>query len=179
MNEAFGGDMDFLDSAFSFDWQLTLVNFLRLAIAFVLAIPVGWERHESERNLGLRTFPIVAIGACGYMLIIRNLPGSNAETDARLLQGLIGGIGFIGGGAILKEGTNVRGLATAASVWGTGAIGAAVAFDRTEVAVVLSLIMFLTLRLLTPVVETNDNDDGSKNKSEKSKDTNSSKTSNK
>ncbi|MDQ3749120.1 MAG: MgtC/SapB family protein [Acidobacteriota bacterium] len=152
--------MDFLIEAFSFDWKQTLVDFLRVAIAFGLAIPIGWERHKSERNLGLRTFPIVAIGACGFMLIAKNVPGANAETQARLLQGLIGGIGFIGGGAILKEGTNVRGLATAASIWATGAIGAAVAFEREEIAVVLSLIMFVTLRLLTPVVENGDDDDG-------------------
>lgn len=167
--------MDFLYESFSIDWKLMLVNFLRLALAFVLAIPVGWERHESRRNMGLRTFPIVAVGACAYMLIIKNIPGSNPETDARLLQGLIGGIGFIGGGAILKEGANVRGLATAASVWGTGAIGAAVAFERGEVALMLSLIMFLTLRLLTPVVETDD-DDG-KNESGKAKEKTSAKSS--
>lgn len=63
------------------------------------------------------------------------------------------GIGFIGGGAILKHGTSVRGTATAASVWNTGAIGAAVAFRRYEIAVVLSLINFLTLRLLTELKE--------------------------
>lgn len=145
--------MNFLIEAFSFDWQQTLIDFLRVALAFALAIPIGWERHESERSLGLRTFPIVAMAACGFMLIGKTLPGASAETQARLLQGLIGGIGFIGGGAILKEGTNVRGLATAASLWGTGAIGAAVAFEREEIAVVLSLIMFAALRLLTPIVE--------------------------
>jgi putative Mg2+ transporter-C (MgtC) family protein len=59
------------------------------------------------------------------------------------------GIGFIGGGAILKHGASVRGTATAASVWNTGAIGAAVAFHRYEIAVVLAVINFLTLRLLT------------------------------
>ncbi len=91
------------------------------------------------------------------MLIAKNVPGANAETQARLLQGLIGGIGFIGGGAILKEGTNVRGLATAASIWCTGAIGAAVAFEREEIAIVLSLIMFVSLRILTPIVENDDN----------------------
>lgn len=145
--------MDFLFDAFSFNWQQTLIDFLRVALAFVLAIPIGWERHRSERNLGLRTFPIVAMAACGFMLIAKNAPGANAETQARLIQGLLGGIGFIGGGAILKEGTNVRGLATATSIWCTGAIGAAVAFEREEIAVILSLITFLTLRLLTPIVE--------------------------
>ena len=145
--------MDFLLDAFSFDWKQTLIDFLRIGFAFLLAVPIGWERHASERNMGLRTFPIVAMAACGFMLIAKNVPGSDAETQARLIQGLIGGIGFIGGGAILKEGANVRGLATASSIWGTGAIGAAVAFEREEIAVVLSVIMFLTLRMLTPIAE--------------------------
>ncbi len=152
--------MDFLFEAFSFDLRQTAVDLLRIGLAFLLAIPIGWERHESQRSLGLRTFPIVAMGACGFMLIAKNLPGADAESQARLIQGLIGGIGFIGGGAILKHGTNVRGLATAASIWCTGAIGAAVAFEREEIAVILSVVMFITLRLLTPVVE--HGDDGEK-----------------
>ncbi len=149
--------MDFLYNAFSFDWKLAVIDLLRVGIAFALAVPIGWERHDSKRNLGLRTFPIVAMAACGFMLIIKNMPGANAETHARLIAGLISGIGFIGGGAILKEGMNVRGLATAASIWCTGAIGAAVAFQRIEIGVILSLITFLTLRLLTPIAE-NGND---------------------
>jgi putative Mg2+ transporter-C (MgtC) family protein len=158
--------MDFLIDAFSFDWKQTMIDFLRIGLAFVLAIPIGWERHESERNMGLRTFPIVAMAACGFMLIAKNVPGADAETQARLIQGLIGGIGFIGGGAILKEGTNVRGLATASSLWGTGAIGAAVAFEREEIAVVLSVIMFLTLRVLSPIAHP-DNDRDKKSNAEK------------
>jgi putative Mg2+ transporter-C (MgtC) family protein len=145
--------MDFLYEAFSFEWKQTLVDFLRIAVAFTLALPIGWERHKSKRNIGLRTFPIVAVGACGFMLIAKDLPGSNAETQARLVQGLIGGIGFIGGGAILKEGTNVRGLATASSIWCTGALGAAVAFGREEIAVVLRVIMFVELWTLSQIVE--------------------------
>lgn len=145
--------MEFFGEVFSFDLRSALLDFLRVTTAFLLAVPIGWERHESKRNLGLRTFPIVAMAACGFMLILRAVPGASAETHARLVQGLISGIGFIGGGAILKEGANVRGLATAASIWCTGAIGAAVAFGRVEIAVVLSLTTFLTLRLLTPVVE--------------------------
>ncbi len=159
--------MDFLIEAFSFDWIQTLIDFLRVGIAFALAVPIGWERHKSERNMGLRTFPIVAMAACGFMLIAKNVPGANAETQARLVQGLIGGIGFIGGGAILKEGTNVRGMATAASIWATGAIGAAVAFEREEIAVVLSLIMFVTLRMLTPIVENDDNNKGENDSKER------------
>ena len=152
--------MDFVLEALSLDIRQTLVDLLRIGVAFILAVPIGWERHESQRSLGLRTFPIVAMGACGFMLLAKNLPGADAESQARLIQGLIGGIGFIGGGAILKHGTNVRGLATAASIWSTGAIGAAVAFEREEIAVILSAVMFATLRLLTPVVEDDDAGDG-------------------
>ena len=155
--------MDFLIEAFTFDWKQTVVDFLRVALAFAFAVPIGWERHKSERNLGLRTFPIVAMAACSFMLIAKNVPGANAETQARLLQGLIGGIGFIGGGAILKEGANVRGLATAASIWATGAIGAAIAFEREEIALVLSAIMFFTLRTLTPIVEDENNSEKTEN----------------
>ena len=148
--------MDFLIDAFSFDLKQTLIDFLRIGLAFLFAVPIGWERHESERHMGLRTFPIVAMAACGFMLIAKNFPAATAETQARLIQGLMGGIGFIGGGAILKEGASVRGLATAASIWGTGAIGAAVAFEREEIALVLSVIMFVTLRMLSSVAEDSD-----------------------
>jgi putative Mg2+ transporter-C (MgtC) family protein len=104
------------------------------------------------------------------MLIAKNMPGASAETNARLIQGLLGGIGFIGGRAILKEGGSVRGLATATSIWCTGAIGAAVAFEREEIALVLSLITFATLRLLTPIVQNSgdDSDDDSNDKTEES-----------
>lgn len=114
------------------------------------------------------------MAACGFMLIAKNVAGANAETQARLIQGLIGGIGFIGGGATLKEGTNVRGLATAASIWATGAIGAAIAFEREEIAIVLSLIMLVSLRMLTLIVENDDSDNG-KNDAEESGETESEK----
>ena len=58
------------------------------------------------------------------------------------MQGLITGIGFVGGGAILKEGATVKGTATAASIWNAGVIGAAVAVGRYEVAVILALLKF-------------------------------------
>ena len=128
-------------------------NLLRMLIAFALAFPLAWERVKSERNLGLRTFPIVAVASCGYMLIALQVPGANAESMTRALQGLLGGMGFIGGGAILKNNGNVRGLATAASLWSTGAIGAAVAFRREEIAVVLAVANFALLRWLKPLKE--------------------------
>ena len=84
------------------------------------------------------------------MLIAWRMPGANAETMMRALQGLLGGMGFIGGGAILKTGGSVKGLAAAASLWSTGAIGAAVAFGRIEIAVLLAVGNFALLRWLKP-----------------------------
>lgn len=66
--------------------------------------------------MGLRTFPLVAVASCGYVLVALSVSGESDEAQARIIQGLMSGIGFIGGGAILKEGANVRGTATAASI---------------------------------------------------------------
>lgn len=71
----------------------------------------------------------------------------SGDAEARVLFGIISGIGFIGGGAILKDGGIVSGTATAASIWTTGAIGIAVAFRRYEIAILLSLMNFVTLSI--------------------------------
>jgi putative Mg2+ transporter-C (MgtC) family protein len=148
--------MEVLNS-FTWNWNEVTADFLRITISFILTLPVAWQRYtDPGRNTGFRTFPIVAVASCGYLLIAKHAPGANADTQARIIQGLLSGMGFIGGGAILKEGGSVRGLAIAATIWNTGAIGAAVAYEREEIAVVLSLINFVLLRLLTPIVMDND-----------------------
>jgi putative Mg2+ transporter-C (MgtC) family protein len=75
---------------------------------------------------------------------------------SKVIEGVITGIGFIGGGAILKQGTTVQGTATAASLWATGAIGVSVALGSYDVAVTIAVFTFLTLRLLTLVKEEED-----------------------
>ena len=127
------------------DWNQVLTHLYQLGIAFVLALPVAWNCEQMARGAGLRTFPLVSIAACGYMLVgMQVYTGSDAE--ARVMYGLITGMGFIGGGAILKNGGNVSGTATAASLWNTGAIGISVAYSRYEIALVLSIINFLILQ---------------------------------
>ena len=107
--------------------QDILWNAERIGIAFILALSIGWESEQETHTAGVRTFPIVAMASCGYILLLGNHAAS--ADQSRLLQGLITGIGFIGGGAILKDGATVTGTATAASVWNAGVIGAAVAMD--------------------------------------------------
>lgn len=125
-----------------------LADLLRVGLAFALALPIGWERGKGRNSVGFRTLPIVAMAACGFTLVIRFDDPQAAEAQARILQGVITGIGFIGGGAILKEGQTVRGLVTAASIWNAGAIGAAVGLGRVHMAVILSAVNFLALLIL-------------------------------
>jgi len=125
-----------------------LADLLRVGLAFALALPIGWERGKGRNSVGFRTLPIVAMAACGFTLVIRFDDPRAAEAQARILQGVITGIGFIGGGAILKEGQTVRGLVTAASIWNAGAIGAAAGLGRVHVAVILSAVNFLALLIL-------------------------------
>jgi putative Mg2+ transporter-C (MgtC) family protein len=145
------------------DLSLALRNLASIAVAFVLALPIGWEREQAERSAGLRTFPLVAMASCGYILLASRVLGDHPEGVARVLEGLMTGIGFIGGGAILKSDLSVRGTATAASVWNTGAIGAAVAFDRYEIAIVLAAVNFAALRWLAALKQ-----EGATDKPEKS-----------
>ena len=129
------------------DWNTVLFNLTHLGVAMLLALPVAFEREQKGRTAGLRTFPLVAVAACGYTLVGISVL-STTDAEARLLQGIITGIGFIGGGAILKSGESVTGTATAASIWNMGLIGIAVAFDRFEIAALLSVINLVTLRLV-------------------------------
>ncbi len=121
-----------------------------LLIAFALAIPCAWDREKESRSAGLRTLPLVAIGACGFLLVGESFLEDKA-TNARLMQGLIGGLGFLGGGAIIKGNNGVVGMASAVTIWITGAIGMAVAYHRFEIAIALSLLNFLTLQLGTKI----------------------------
>lgn len=116
-------------------------------IAYALALPIGWDQEREVRSAGLRTFPLVAIASCGLVLVAIALFGPRGAAHARVLEGLITGIGFIGGGAIIKSQVRVRGTATAASLWMTAVVGIAVGFRLYDIAVVLSVLNLLTLRL--------------------------------
>ncbi len=106
--------LDFLNH-----WPVLWKNFAQIGITYLLTALIGWEREQEAHTAGLRIFPLVGIASCGYLLIL-GAPPSSAD-QSRVLQGLVTGIGFVGGGAILREGATVRGTATAASIWNAGA----------------------------------------------------------
>jgi putative Mg2+ transporter-C (MgtC) family protein len=130
-------------------WQEAWQDFQQIGLTYVLTAFIGWDREKEAHSAGVRTFPIVGMASCGYLLVLGSQPDVTAQS--RVLQGLITGIGFVGGGAILKEGATVRGTATAASIWNAGVIGASVAMGRVEIAIMLAALNLFTLRALLPV----------------------------
>lgn len=134
---------------FPAQWHEVLDHLVQLAIAYVLTAAIGWEREQQAHSTGIRTFPIVGMASCGYLLILG--PQQDMAAQSRVLQGLITGIGFVGGGAILKEGATVRGTATAASIWNAGVIGASVAMNHYGIAFILAALNLFTLRALLPL----------------------------
>jgi putative Mg2+ transporter-C (MgtC) family protein len=133
------------------DWHGAWHDISRLGVAYLLVLPVGWYREKEAHSVGVRTFPLVAMASCGYVMLSMPAYHNSIEAQSRVIQGLVAGIGFIGGGAILKAEGNVHGVATAASIWNTGVVGAAVAEDRFFMALMLAAMNLFALRVLLPL----------------------------
>ena len=144
------------------DLELLAVQLGKLLLAFGLAFPMAWDREQSESSLGVRSFPLVAVGCCAFALVGKVGLDGHPDAMSRVMQGIIAGVGFLGGGAIVKQGATVRGAATAAAVWVTAALGVAVAAGAYGIAIALGFIGFATLRWLRPLkqaaVESSDED---------------------
>jgi putative Mg2+ transporter-C (MgtC) family protein len=125
---------------------------LRLAIAAALGGLLGWERERSGKAAGMRTHMLVAMGAALFVLIPQQMNMSD-ENLARIIQGIITGVGFLGAGTILKSAneTTVKGLTTAAGLWLTAAIGIAAGLGR-EGSAVLSTILALIILHFVPQI---------------------------
>lgn len=117
---------------------------LRLGLAFLLVLPLGWERERRSRSAGLRTYPLLSVCVCGFLLLAQRAAGGPTE-QADVFYGVLSGIGFVGSGAIMKSAEGASGMSTAVSLWVTGAIGAGVAYGSTLVSAALSLMSVLAL----------------------------------
>jgi putative Mg2+ transporter-C (MgtC) family protein len=124
-------------------------HLVHLLVAFALALPIGWNRARAERSAGLRTFPLVAMASCGFVQTATSVLGAGAISQGNVLQGVITGVGFIGAGAIIRQGDITTGSATAASVWTVGVIGAAVGYGYYDIGIILAAANFAVLALRT------------------------------
>ena len=135
-------------SGFDIDMELMQFHFFFFVIAFILSLPIALNRGMKDNGAGLRTFPLVTIASCAFMLVGMDI--YDATGEARIMYAIITGMGFIGGGAIFKNEQGSKGTATAASLWNTGAIGISVAYGRYEIAIILSVVGFLILQFSEP-----------------------------
>lgn len=127
---------------------------LRLALACMLGGIVGWQREVVHKPAGFRTHVLVCIGSTVTMLtsvfiynhVLRNIPQLPSLPDpARLSAQVISGIGFLGAGTIIKEGVNVKGLTTAASLWAVACIGLAIGIGYYSVALIATAFVVIVL----------------------------------
>jgi putative Mg2+ transporter-C (MgtC) family protein len=116
---------------------------VRLLVAAALGGLLGYQRESVGKSAGMRTYMLVTVGAA-FFVIVPQLEGMQLDALSRVLQGLIAGIGFLGGGAILKL-TNekeVLGLTTAAGIWLAAAIGIAAGLGRVGTALLGTLLAY-------------------------------------
>ncbi|NYT57484.1 MgtC/SapB family protein [Alcaligenaceae bacterium] len=119
---------------------------LRLLVAVALGAVIGYERELRGKAAGLRTHMMVSLG-CAMFVLVPVTSGMEAPEVSRVMQGIISGIGFLGAGAILKQGNmqEVKGLTTAASIWVAAAVGVAAGYGREATAVASTIIALFVL----------------------------------
>lgn len=144
----------FTDILNSFHLQPGMIQIcLRLLCAMLVGLVIGTEREYTNRPAGMRTHVLVALGACtvsltGQMLFGQYSPLGATPDPARLAAQVITGVGFLGAGTILREGTSVKGLTTAASVWTVACLGIAAGFGYYPIALCGMVFMLITLTIL-------------------------------
>ncbi|MFG1464259.1 MgtC/SapB family protein [Xanthobacter sp. DSM 24535] len=134
----------------TFDFWQFFDTFISFSAAFVFGLLIGAERQYRQRTAGLRTNVLVAIGAAAFVDLAQRIAGT-AEA-VRVISYVVSGIGFLGAGVIMKEGMNVRGLNTAATLWCSAAVGACAGTDMLAEAALLTVFVLAGNTLLRPVV---------------------------
>lgn len=138
-----------LEEFIQFDLEVAGSSLIFITVAYVLSLPVGWDREKKDRSAGIRTFPLIGVATCAFALLAIGLGGEGAEDPSamgRVVGAVITGLGFLGGGVILKKEDKVSGMSTAVSIWVTGAVGLATGLGKIEIAIMLSLVCFISLR---------------------------------
>jgi putative Mg2+ transporter-C (MgtC) family protein len=129
-------------------------TFVNLASAFGLGALIGIERQVRQRRAGLRTNTLVSVGAAIFVSLGARLYDINggSQTTITVVAYVVSGIGFLGAGAIMKEGASISGLNTAATLWGSGAVGACAGAGLPGEAALAALFVLASNTLLRPVV---------------------------
>jgi putative Mg2+ transporter-C (MgtC) family protein len=134
----------------AFDAQGLLDTLVSLTSALLLGTLIGAERQYRQRTAGLRTNALVAVGAAGFVDLAMTLGG--ADGAVRVLAYVVSGVGFLGAGVIIKDGANIKGLNTAATLWCSAAVGSFAGADRVAEAGLLTAFVLAGNTFLRPLV---------------------------
>jgi putative Mg2+ transporter-C (MgtC) family protein len=127
----------------------TAIFVLNMVVALLLGMAIGLERHLRHHPAGLRTNSLVCLGAALFVSLSRMVGN---ESPTRIAAQVVSGIGFLGGGVILREGLNVRGMNTAATLWCSAAIGTLAGLGFLVEAAIGTAAILLTHVALRPIV---------------------------
>lgn len=122
----------------------------RLLLAALLGAALGIEREWRHKDAGLRTNILIAIGSALFTMMSIELTASQGD-PSRVAAQIVTGIGFLGGGAIIRTRGGVQGLTTAAAIWVNAAIGVAAGGGQSHLAVIATIVTLIALLLLTPI----------------------------
>lgn len=144
--------------------MVELEMLLRVAVAAIFGAAVGYDRERHDKPAGLRTHMLVASGAAlfvasGGLILAAADPGAPPPDLLRVTSAIVAGIGFLGAGAIITSGGNVRGLTTAAGIWVTAGIGSAVGAGQYLLGLGATVITLIVVAMISPgMVDATDED---------------------
>jgi putative Mg2+ transporter-C (MgtC) family protein len=122
----------------------------RLLLAAVLGGALGIEREIRRRPAGLRTNILIAVGAALFTMVSLEFARAAGSSD-RVAAQIVTGIGFLGGGSILRSGKSIHGMTTAATIWVNAAIGMAVGVGAIMIATTATVVTLVVLAVLLPI----------------------------
>ncbi|TFI57058.1 MgtC/SapB family protein [Sphingomonas parva] len=149
-----------MDSGAYFPVHIAWIDALaRIALSILLALSIGVERFVHKKPVDFRPFVIISLSSCGLGLLVMELPFTSSDSNlsidpAKVISGVMSGIGFLGAGALFREGDIVKGAGSAASIWSAGAIGLICGMGFFWLAGLVALGIILLFLLSRRFVET-------------------------
>lgn len=133
----------------NFDFHLLLVYLLRLALSFFAGFSLGLERKHRQQVVGMRTLILISVSSAllGILSIHMSFLGNKGDST-RIAAGVVSGIGFLGGGAIMRQGLNIKGLTSAAIIWTASAVGLSLGAGLYLPSILIVVVSLLSLILL-------------------------------
>src|SRR5690606_5832098 len=119
---------------------------MNIILSLVLGFAIGFERESKGKDAGISTHALVIMGSMLFTYLSIHIE-AGSDSGARIAAQIVSGIGFLGAGLILKDGTNVRNLTTAASLWFAAGIGMAIGFGYYAAAIISAVAAIVTLRI--------------------------------